>query len=213
MRRLRLLMIALVCIGAAAQALAVSEMFNPFTGNPDYIADLPEICDGPTGLTGSTGATGATGATGPTGPGVAAGGTDGQYLAKKGMSNYSTHWVDPSQSVAWGNITGTISNQTDLTAAFEPKNSNIQAHIGSTNNPHATTADQVLPTQTGNNGKVLGTNGTTASWVAAGSATPGGNTREMQYNNGGVFAGAAYARYSAYPGGGALILTGKMVIK
>lgn len=98
-------------------------------------------------------------------------------------------------------------------AASEPRNSNIQAHIGSTTNPHATTADQVLPTQAGNAGKVLGTNGSTSSWVAGGSGTPGGSNRQLQYNNNGAFAGAAFARYSAYTGGGALIITGQMVIK
>lgn len=40
----------------------------------------------------------------------------------------------------------------------------IDSHIASTANPHSTTADQVLPTQTGNAGKFLGTNATTASW-------------------------------------------------
>ncbi|MBZ0158375.1 MAG: hypothetical protein K8I29_19430 [Alphaproteobacteria bacterium] len=40
----------------------------------------------------------------------------------------------------------------------------IDAHLASTSNPHSTTADQVLPSQTGNSGKFLTTNGTTASW-------------------------------------------------
>lgn len=47
---------------------------------------------------------------------------------------------------------------------YEPANANIQSHISSTSNPHSVTATQVLPTQTGNNGKVLKTNGTAASW-------------------------------------------------
>ena len=49
--------------------------------------------------------------------------------------------------------------------------SQIDTHISSTSNPHSTTADQVLPSQTGNGGKVLGTNGTTASWVSAGAGS------------------------------------------
>lgn len=204
-RRLEQIMLALAVVAFAVQALATSEMFNPFTGMPDYIADIPEICDGPAGPQGFSGYSGAKGDTGAPGPGVPAGGTDGQYLSKKGLSNYSTHWTTPSQSVAWGNITGTISDQTDLTDTFEPKNSNIQAHIGATNNPHATTADQVLPDQTGNSGKVLGTNGTTSSWVAGGSGTPSGSDKQVQYNNGGAFGG--FGRYSANPaGGGCLIL-------
>lgn len=54
----------------------------------------------------------------------------------------------------------------------EPSNTNIQTHIAIVNgNPHGTTADMVLPNQTGQAGKYLKTNGTTASWqtVPAGS--------------------------------------------
>jgi hypothetical protein len=56
---------------------------------------------------------------GNAGPGVATGGTIGQVLAKVDSSNYSTNWVNPS--VAWGNITGGISAQTDLNDALLDK--------------------------------------------------------------------------------------------
>jgi hypothetical protein len=49
---------------------------------------------GPTGATGDTGPTGATGDTGLTGPGVAAGGTEGQILAKSSDTEYATEWID-----------------------------------------------------------------------------------------------------------------------
>lgn len=81
-------------------------------------------------------------------------------------------WLDigpgAAGNVYWGGIQGTITNQTDLMlqlngkansshthaesdvtnlitdlAGKEPANSNIQAHISSTSNPHATTAAQV----------------------------------------------------------------------
>jgi hypothetical protein len=50
-----------------------------------------------------------------------------------------------------------------------------------------------LPSQTGNSGKYLTTNGTTASWatVSGGSATPGGSTTQVQYNSSGAFTGSA----------------------
>lgn len=164
---------------------------------------LPEICDGPQGVQGVQGVQGDQGIPGA---GIAAGGVDGQVLTKKGFSDYSTHWTDPISSVAWGNITGTITDQTDLINQFEPKNTNIQSHIGDVlNNPHNVTADQVLPSQTGQNGKILGTNGTTSSWVAGGGGTPGGDNRQVQYNNSGAFGG--FGRYSANSdGGGCLIL-------
>lgn len=54
--------------------------------------------------------------------------------------------VAQAGAAVWGLITGTLSTQTDLQAALnakEPANTNIQAHISSTSNPHATTALQV----------------------------------------------------------------------
>lgn len=49
----------------------------------------------------------------------------------------------------------------------------LDVHVASTSNPHATTGDQVLPPQTGNSGKVLGTNGVNCSWVDSGAVTNG----------------------------------------
>jgi hypothetical protein len=71
--------------------------------------------------------------------------------------------------VTWGSITGTLSSQSDLNTALagkEPANANIQAHISNLANPHNVTANQVLPTQTGQSGNVLSTDGSNPSWVA-----------------------------------------------
>lgn len=157
---------------------------------------------------------GPAGADGLPGAGVAPGGTVGQQLRKKSLTDYDTEWVSPEPTVPnWGDIIGTLSNQTDLQGALnlkEPANSNIQAHIGATNNPHSTTADQVLPTQSGNTGRVLGTNGTTASWVAGGSGgTPGGSNTQVQYNNAGVFAGTPAITVV----GNVVTITGTLVVK
>jgi len=50
-----------------------------------------------------------------------------------------------------------------------------------------------FPSQTGNSGKYLTTNGSTLSWatVGGGGGTPGGTSGEVQYNNAGAFGGAA----------------------
>ena len=50
-----------------------------------------------------------------------------------------------------------------------------------------------FPSQTGNSGKYLTTNGSTLSWatVSGGGGSPGGTSGEVQYNNAGAFAGAA----------------------
>jgi len=43
---------------------------------------------------------------GAAGEGVPFGGTDGQVLTKKGLSNYSTHWQDPSSGASsWNDLT------------------------------------------------------------------------------------------------------------
>ena len=64
---------------------------------------------------------GVPGATGPAGPGVPAGGTAGQILQKIDGTNYNTDWVTVNFSATWGNITGTLSNQTDLQTALDLK--------------------------------------------------------------------------------------------
>lgn len=59
----------------------------------------------------------------------------------------------------------------------------------------AITADGILPTQTGNNGKFLTTNGTTASWGAV-SASPGGSDTQVQFNDASAFGGDAGMTYN-----------------
>ena len=81
----------------------------------------PQGPQGDPGPTGATGNTGATGATGPAGPGVASGGTTGQILSKVDNTDYNTQWINPPNSAVWGNITGTLSSQTDLQTALDAK--------------------------------------------------------------------------------------------
>ncbi len=59
------------------------------------------------------------GATGATGPGVPVGGSTGQALVKVSGTNYDTQWS--TLAGAWGTITGTLSNQTDLQTALNGK--------------------------------------------------------------------------------------------
>lgn len=73
---------------------------------------------GPQGPTGSTGATGPTGATGATGSAGATGATGAQG---------ATGPQGPAGPSVWGGITGTISSQVDLQAAF-----NAKANVSST---------------------------------------------------------------------------------
>lgn len=64
----------------------------------------------------------ALGVPGPTGPGVPVGGAAGQILAKIDSADYNTYWVTPQDdSAVWGQITGDITNQLDLSAALSLK--------------------------------------------------------------------------------------------
>jgi hypothetical protein len=59
---------------------------------------------------------------------------------------------------------------------------------------HANVSSPQLPSQVGNSGKFLSTNGSITSWQTAGGGgggTPGGATTSVQYNNAGAFAGDA----------------------
>lgn len=73
---------------------------------------------------GTQGPAGPTGATGAAGQGVVTGGTLGQVLAKKTNADYDTEWIDVVAAdigAVWGNISGTLSNQTDLQNALNAK--------------------------------------------------------------------------------------------
>lgn len=75
-----------------------------------------------------------------------------------------------SPSVAWGDITGTLSNQTDLDNALDAKQDSLVSgtNIKTINSTSLLGSGNIiitgLPSQSGQNGKYLTTNGTSASW-------------------------------------------------
>jgi hypothetical protein len=48
-------------------------------------------------------------------------GTTGQVLSKASNADHSLGWVTPVSGAAWGGITGTLANQTDLKTALDAK--------------------------------------------------------------------------------------------
>jgi hypothetical protein len=56
---------------------------------------------------------------------------------------------------------------------------------------------QPIPSQAGQSGKFLTTNGSVLSWGTAGGGSPGGSSGELQWNNAGSFAGAAWSAVAA----------------
>ncbi|MFA4901964.1 MAG: hypothetical protein WC600_04385 [Desulfobaccales bacterium] len=103
-------------------------------------------------------------------------GADTKVLTADATQPAGVAWKDaPAGTAAWGSIAGTLSTQGDLQTALnskEPANANIQSHISSTVNPHNVTAAQVLPDQTGKNGKFLTSDGSAVSWGDPSSGTP-----------------------------------------
>lgn len=64
----------------------------------------------------------------------------------------------------------------------------IPISLGGTGQTTAPTAiNALLPTQTGNSGKVLTTNGTNVSWATGGSAAAAGSDTQIQFNDNGAF--------------------------
>jgi len=75
-----------------------------------------------------------------------------------------------SSSLNVGTTAGTVAaGDHNHTGVYEAANANIQSHISNTSNPHSVTATQVLPSQGGNSGKYLKTDGSSASWETVAS--------------------------------------------
>lgn len=70
---------------------------------------------------------------------------------------------------------------------------------GASTAPSWQAAPVSLPSQTGNTGKYLTTDGSTASWATV-AVSPGGATTNVQYNNAGAFAGSASFTYNSTTG-------------
>ena len=75
---------------------------------------------GEQGEQGEQGVPGAKGDKGDTGAGVATGGAAGQALVKLSSDDFDTGWASIN-SAAWGNITGTLADQTDLQGVLDNK--------------------------------------------------------------------------------------------
>jgi hypothetical protein len=97
---------------------ATESTFGTISGT--FSADQSTVTGTVTGVITGT-LDGSVGVPGPAGPGVPAGGTAGQILQKIDGTNYNTDWVTVNFSATWGDITGTLSSQTDLQTALDLK--------------------------------------------------------------------------------------------
>lgn len=119
------------------------------------------------------------------------------------LTTYVAMTINPatpaSSNVTFGLASGTSSNPEfalttvglALRVPIDMNNNKITELATPTDSTDASTkgyVDGIIPSQTGNSGKFLTTNGTTVSWAAV-SASPGGSDTQIQYNNSGSFAG------------------------
>lgn len=103
---------------------------------------------------------------------------------------------------AFGGATGLTYNKTTTTATIATLNLTNAlglAYGGTGAATQAGAANNILPSQTGNAGKFLATNGTDAAWQTV-TASPGGSDTQVQFNNGGALAGAGGLTYNTGTG-------------
>jgi hypothetical protein len=116
---------------------------------------------------------------GPTGQGVPSGGTTGQYLKKSSGTNYDTSWGTLSAvatSGAYGDLSGTPTLATVATSGSYADLSSkptIPTKTSDLTNDSGFITSNGIPSQTGQSGKYLTTNGSALSWgtVTGGSTT------------------------------------------
>lgn len=124
----------------------------------------------------------------------------------------TTPIADPTSEtgIRWGSmdadtLDGHHASDFALDADLDALSAELDDHEADTDNPHSTTANQVLPDQTGNNGKVLKTDGSTALWgtvattdelakISSNDTTPG-------YLNGKLVAGSGISLTENNDGG------------
>ncbi|QQS59859.1 hypothetical protein IPN35_03250 [Candidatus Peregrinibacteria bacterium] len=93
-----------------------------------------------------------------------------EYCNETGLTCYTIgDLVENGTTAVWGSITGTLADQTDLQNALGLKANTADLATVATSGDYAdlTNApaiDDLLPTQTGNSGKYLTTDGSNASW-------------------------------------------------
>lgn len=123
---------------------------------------------GPAGVDGADGTNGVDGNDGADGIGIPAGGAAGQLLSKGSNADYDSQWINPpvtSPNTTKGDVAvhnGTADQRLAVGADGYLLTADSAQGLGVKWAP----APVSLPSQTGNAGKFLKTNGTTASWVS-----------------------------------------------
>ena len=149
---------------------------------------------GPQGPAGADGAVGAQGPAGPAGADalpadiaaiVNAAASKTTPVDADGVAGIDSEDGFGLKKFTWANIKATLKTYFDTLYAAA---SALTSHTGSTSNPHSVTAAQAGAIPAGGLKTVNG-NGLEGSGDIAVSATPGGSTTQVQFNDGGAFGG------------------------
>lgn len=100
-------------------------------------------------------------------------------LAPSQTGNNGKFLTTDGANILWAAVPGGITDHLLLSNIGSNTHAQIDSHIVNYSNPHQVTADQVAPTQTGNNGKFLTTDGVNVLWAAV----PGGITDHLLLSN------------------------------
>jgi len=121
----------------------------------------------------------------------AADGTSGQVLSTNGAGTLS--WVAAAASGVTSFSAGTtgLTPNTATTGVVTLAGTLAIANGGTGQTTAGAAFNALAPSQTGNNGKYLTTDGTNTSWATVSSGSPGGSDTQVQFNDGGSFGGDA----------------------
>ena len=121
----------------------------------------------------------------------AADGTSGQVLSTNGAGTLS--WVAAAASGVTSFSAGTtgLTPNTATTGVVTLAGTLAIANGGTGQTTADAAFNALAPSQTGNNGKYLTTDGTNTSWATVSSGSPGGSDTQVQFNDGGSFGGDA----------------------
>ena len=158
---------------------------------------------GPQGEQGIQGIQGPAGADGSDGVGVPIGGTTGQVLNKIDNTDFNTQWTTPQGGTpAWGDITGTLSNQTDLQSALDGKQVAGTYATGTGSASGTNTGDQTISDATISTTDIS-TNNASTSKHGFMQKYPGGTSTFLRAD--GAFAAPPGGGGEAFPIGGVFI--------
>jgi hypothetical protein len=133
-------------VPAPQQVLVVESASEPqsLSVESQTTETLVLVSAGPQGIPGTPGEDGDDGIDGQ---GLPTGGTTGQVPVKASNADYDITWINLPNAAVWGNITGTLSAQTDLQDALDGKSTVGHTHVATDITDFSSAADARITAQ------------------------------------------------------------------